>query len=215
MESQYSCKLDKLGVKLSNKRRKCKLHKEYTETWVKFPAGIFCTKDAAIEWARNKAKEKKRKDYNEVTKKLKKVAKVKDITHQHELTQRAFNKLRVLQELKWFSDRGLEPTCISCQKPIGNDIWCNGHFISRGASSFLRYHPSNSFIQHNRSCNMAKSGDIEGYKIGLVKRFGSRDGNKIIEFCQNAERLRKWTGEELQVMRKDFNRLIREIQNNS
>ena len=69
---------------------------------------------------------------------------------QHKQTQPRFNRMRVLQELKWFRDRGLEPTCISCGKPLGGDQWCCGHFKTRGAQSGLKYDPMNAYIQHIR-----------------------------------------------------------------
>lgn len=128
---------------------------------------------------------------------------------QHKQTQPVFNKLRRLQELKWFSDRGLEPVCISCQKAIGSDQWCNGHFISVGANGGLRYDMNNSYLQHNRNCNMAKSGDIEGYKKGLIARFGEEDGKTIIEYCKNNNEPKKMAWQDIELMRKEFNKAIK------
>jgi len=83
---------------------------------------------------------------------------------QHKQTQPVFNKLRRLQEFKWFSDAGLEPVCISCQKPLGGDQWCNGHFKSVGANGRLRYDFKNSYLQHNNRCNRELSGDSDNLK---------------------------------------------------
>ena len=129
----------------------------------------------------------------------------KTLKWQHDKTQPVFNKLRRLQELKWFSDRGLEPVCISCQKPIGNDQWCNGHFKTVGSNGRLRYDFKNSYLQHNRNCNMGRSGDIDGYKKGLVARFGADEAQGIIDYCETNNAPIKLTWQDIEKMRKEFN----------
>jgi len=142
-----------------------------------------------------------------------------DIPKQLDLCQKTFNKLRRLQELKWFADRGMEPTCISCGKPMGGDIWCAGHFKTRGAQSGLRFDSKNVYLQHNRRCNSDLSGDIygtkttHGYLQGLRNRFGDEEAQKIIDYCETNTEVKKWTCEELIAMRKDWNKQIRELEN--
>ncbi|MEM7421562.1 MAG: recombination protein NinG [Pseudomonadota bacterium] len=94
----------------------------------------FCDQNCFAEWAAanvsklaKKGKQIERKAFNERKRKVK----LNDISHQRDMTQKAFNKMRVLQELDWFYSRGLEPTCISCGNPLGNDLWCCGHYKSR------------------------------------------------------------------------------------
>ena len=142
-----------------------------------------------------------------------------DLPKQLELCQKTFNKLRRLQEFKWFADRGLEPTCISCGKPKGGDIFCAGHFKTRGAQSGLRFDPKNVYLQHNRRCNSDLSGDIygtkttHGYLQGLRNRFGDEEAQKIIDYCETNTEVKKWTCEELIAMRKEWNKQIRELEN--
>jgi hypothetical protein len=136
----------------------------------------------------------------------------KDVRWQHKQTQPAFNRMRVLEELKWFSDRGLEPVCISCQKPLGGDQWCCGHNKTSGGNSRITYDPKNTFLQHNYNCNQNKSGDIEGYKKGLVWRFGDSKAKDIIAYCEENRHAKKWDWEELEKMRKGFNKRIRELE---
>jgi hypothetical protein len=142
-----------------------------------------------------------------------------DIPKQLDLCQKTFNKLRRLQELKWFDDRGMEPACISCGKPMGGDIWCAGHFKTRGAQSGLRFDPKNVYLQHNRRCNSDLSGDIygtkttHGYLQGLRNRFGDEEAQKIIDYCETNTETRKWTCDELIAMRKEWNKQIRELEN--
>lgn len=145
-----------------------------------------------------------------------------DLAWQHKQCQPVFNKLRRLQELKWFHDRGLTPACISCGNPLGGDVWCNGHFKSVGSSSSLRYDFRNSYLQHNFRCNSALSGDINGtakthgYKQGLINRFGEEVGQSIIDYCESkAAEVSRFTWQELEEMRKEWNKQIRELENAS
>lgn len=135
----------------------------------------------------------------------------KSLKWQHKKTQVVFNKLRRLQEFKWFSDRDLEPTCISCQKEIGNDQWCNGHFKTVGSNGRLRYDFKNSYLQHNHNCNKNRSGDIDGYKKGLVARFGEDEAKSIIDYCETNNSPLKRTWQSIEELRKEFNKEIKEF----
>lgn len=159
----------------------------------------------------------KAKEFDKETRRRKIEFKSKDLSWQKEQCQKVFNTLRRLQELKWFSDRGLEPTCISCGKPKGGDIWCNGHLKTVGAQGGLRFDPMNSYLQHNRRCNSDLSGDIygtkttHGYLQGLKNRFGEEEAARIIEYCETNTQVVKLTCEELEAMRKEWNKEIREL----
>ena len=124
----------------------------------------------------------------------------KDLKWQHKQTQPVFNKLRKLQELKWFKDKGLEPECISCGKKDMD--WCCGHLKTVGSQGALRYSEINSYLQCNRYCNMGLSGNINGnsstrgYLVGLVHRFGAVEAARITDYC-DVNRVKKWTCEEL------------------
>jgi hypothetical protein len=188
------------------------------EIMLYYPAGNFCSQDCIVEYAANKGKKavkkqtatKKKKDNLE-----KKIFNINDVKKQLELTQPVFNKLRRLQEFQWFKQRGLEPECISCGKK--NMDWCNGHFKTVGSQGGLRFDPMNSYLQCNRYCNKGLSGNIEGnkntrgYKVGLVERFGADKAKEIIEYCE-IDQVRKWTGQELFEMRKEFNKQIRDLE---
>ena len=182
----------------------------------KFEAKYFlqkaCLKPSCLaEWSKkdredkaDKAHKVKKKEFN-----------LKDTTYQHSLTQPVFNRLRVLEELKWFKSKGLEPECISCGKQ--NMDWCCGHFKTRGAQGNIRYDRKNTFLQCNRYCNKGLSGNIygdkntRGYIKGLSDRFGDDKAKEIIDYCETNTAPRKFTGEELEEMRKGFNREIKKI----
>ena len=198
-------------------KRKCKSCGEYVRVFIVTPKGVFCNYDSATKWAyanKSKGAEIKRKSEDKIHAVKKKAFRLSDTKLQHDLTQTVYNKLRVLQEKKWFSDRGLEPTCISCGKT--NMDWCCGHFKSRGAQGNLRYDEKNTYLQCNRYCNMALSGNIagnkktRGYAAGLFVRFGGA-AQGIIDYCESNTAVKKWTGEELQEMRKSFNLQIKEL----
>lgn len=143
----------------------------------------------------------------------------KDLAWQHRQCKKSFNRMRVLQELEWFADRGMTPTCISCGKPEGGDIWSCGHFKTVGAQSCLRYDPMNTYLQHSVRCNKGLSGDIEGtkttrgYKRGLSERFGPERAQEIIEYCESRTEAVKWDWQQLEADRKGWNAEIKRIEN--
>ncbi|GEM_PF-300770 len=165
-----------------------------------------------VRQQKSKEKRQKQKAFKRKCNVEKREFNKRDIRWQHKQTQKAFNKMRVLQELEWFRQRGLEPTCISCGKPKGNDQWACGHKKTQGGNSRLRYDEKNTFLQHNYSCNMQKSGDIEGYEKGLIERFGEEEGKALIEYQNSNTHDKKWTCEELEEMRKKFNVEIRRLE---
>ena len=176
----------------------------------KFEAKYFlqkaCFNPACLaEWAKM-GREKKEDDK---FKAKKKEFNLNDVRYQHSLTQPVFNRLRVKEEIEWFKSRGIEPVCISCSKP--NMDWCCGHFKTRGAQGNLRYDRKNTFLQCNRYCNMGLSGNIygnkntRGYIQGLKDRFGESGAQEIIDYCESETGPKKFTGKELEQMRKEFN----------
>lgn len=140
----------------------------------------------------------------------------RDLTWQHKQCQRVFNRMRVLEELQWFRERGMEPECISCGR-TGMD-WCCGHFKTRGAQPGLRYDRNNTFLQCNKRCNEALSGNIEGtkttrgYKRGLAERFSEEEAKRIIDYCDSHTDPVKWDWQELEALRKQWNQRIRELE---
>lgn len=188
------------------KQKACKVcGKEYTQySSTQKACSIKCALALGKEAERKKTIKKNRaalKEYNR-----------RDIKWQHKQTQPVFNKLRRLQEFKWFKDRGLEPACISCGQPIGNDQWACGHFKTVGSNGYLRYDPKNTYLQHNYNCNQMKSGDTEGLKRGLMERFGETEGRAIIDYCETHNQTRKYCWQELEEMRASFRKEIKQLE---
>ena len=190
----------------------------------KVPMGWFCTFDhasahgsalskAAAKRKKAKALAKQGKANSKALRALNRRTK----SWQHKQCKPVFNKLRRLLEFKWFKERGLEPTCISCDRP--NMDWCCGHMKTVGAQSVLRYDFMNTYLQCNMYCNKNLSGNIggtkttRGFKQGLRERFGEQEGNMIINYCETHTDPGEWDCEELQAMRADWNKQIRELEN--
>jgi hypothetical protein len=198
---------------MANKKRKCSQCKDYkiAVDGIVIHNVFFCDINCATAKAftgKDKGKKIKERENKAAVVELDR----KSLKWQHKKTQPVFNKLRRLQEFKWFSDRGLEPVCISCRKPLGNDQWCNGHFKSVGSNGRLRYDFKNSYLQHNNSCNNHKSGDATQYEVGLVVRFGEEVGREIISYCEENNSPIKRTWQDLERIRKEFNKQIKMLQ---
>ena len=216
---------DAEGVVLVANKRRCLFCKEYFNVGdgLSLPVGFFCSFSHATEYAKKKqdklrAKEKKKVDA--VTKEERKQRREADrrkLSWQHAQTQPVFNKMRRLEEFLWFQEHGLPPTCISCGKELGGDVWACGHFKTRAAQPGLRYDRKNTYLEHNVRCNKNLSGDVEGsnktrgYKNGLRERFGEAEGNAIIEYCETNTQTVVWTWQEIEAMRKTFSKIIRDI----
>jgi hypothetical protein len=182
---------------------------------------VVCNAACSYTYIQNKKrteKEKKISDSKKANRKALVDLNRRDVRWQHKQTQKVFNKMRVLQELLWFKERGEEPVCISCGKPLGGDQWCCGHFKTVGAQGALRYDPTNTYLQHNRNCNMGLSGDIygtkntRGYVDGLKIRFGEEEGQRIIDHCETNQTTTKWEWSQLEEMRVEFNKEIRRVE---
>ena len=179
----------------------------------RFGLKLFCGIEHAAEWAKNaqdKARAKKQVEARRMDRK--KLERLKTQREWASECQDVFNKMRRLEELLWFKERGLEPTCISCQKPLGNDIWSCGHYKTRGSRSDLAFDRMNTFLQHLVNCNKQKSGDIGGFQIGLAARFGEEKAKEIIEYCEIRQPVVKKTPEEWKSLKAEWNKEIRRLQ---
>ena len=131
-----------------------------------------------------------------------------DLRWQHKTCKVAFNKSRVMEELAWFRERGLEPECISCGKK--NMDWCCGHYKTVGSAGSLRYDRKNTYLQCNKYCNMSLSGNISGnkntrgYLQGLKDRFGHDKAKEIIDYCKTEQhKVKKWTCDEVDAIKRE------------
>lgn len=179
----------------------------------RFGLKLFCGFEHAAQWA--KAQQDKRKAKEKTEARRKDREKLKSLKTQKEWAsevQQAFNKMRRLEELLWFKQQGLDPICISCQKPLGNDVWACGHYKTRGARSDLAFERLNTHLQHNFGCNSNKSGDVDGQKIGYALRYGKEQAERILADLDVRREVKKRTPEEWEAMKKEYNFEIRRLQ---
>jgi hypothetical protein len=124
----------------------------------------------------------------------------KDTSALKKAAQAAVNKLcRLL-------DQGRP--CISCGRPDeGGNKRNASHLKSRGANSAIRY----SLINIHASCvvcNQWQSGNVEGYRKGLVERYGQA----MLDYLDSAPRLKDWTPDELRQIAKEAKAEIKRIE---
>ncbi len=202
-----------------NSKKRCASCKRYfpAESMIKTLVGNFHKEECRKEWAFNNTKkliEKAKQAESKKNKSEKREFYAKDKEWQHKQTQKSFNKMRKLQEIVWYKSQGKEPQCISCGKTKMD--WCCGHFKTVGSQGSLRYDVTNTELQCNRYCNKALSGNINGNKTtrgyiqGLKDKYGESEAKRRIDYL-NVDRIKKWTCEELEEMRKGFNVEIRNL----
>jgi len=191
--------------------RKCKVCKiKFTPTYTSMQST--CGK---VSCAIDHGKKQQEKARKESDKAFKRKVVIEDVQYQHNLTKTIYNRMRVLEELKWFADEGIEPYCISCLKTQMD--WCCGHFKTVGSQGRLRYDRNNTFLQCNYACNMNLSGNIEGnktsigYKAGILHRFGDVNGQFIIDYCETNTEPRRWNWLELKEFRTECSARIRDL----
>lgn len=189
--------------------------------------GFFCHTACAQEFSIKAVERSREAHKKEATRLIKqerknqsrarKEAKRTDLNWQHKLTQQSFNKMRVLEELLWFKERGEVATCISCNQPLGKDQWACGHYKTRGHNPSLRYDPKNTYLQHNYRCNRQMSGDIHGtsttrgFTQGILERFGQVNGQARLDYCEKNTRQYAWHWRELEDQRALYNKKIKAL----
>jgi len=144
------------------------------------------------------------------------VAEVKEKTWKQTKT-RMKNELETVQDIvkaaqivfnKYIRERDKNETCISCGKPIRKGNMDAGHLWSAGGHSNLRFNEFNVNAQCSRPCNKDKSGDINNYRLGFIKRYGE---DKLSELDSIAHIERKFTKDELKEIIKKYKDLVRDM----
>ena len=108
---------------------------------------------------------------------------------------------------KWIRIRDDGLPCISCGC-VNAVQWHSGHFRSTKAAPELRFHPDNVHKQCS-SCNNYLSGNLLEYRIRLVKRIGLAK----VEWLEGPHEPKKWTIDELQAIKTDYQGRIKDANN--
>lgn len=190
---------------------KCKFCKQPATQ--RFGLNYFCNPDCAYNHARAIQAKKVSKDASEQRKRdRERLVKLKK-PHEHASEAQAlFNKMRRLECLLWFKEKNLETVCISCQKPLGGDVWACGHYKTRGARKDLAFERLNTHLQHNFNCNNHRSGDVEGQKTGYAMIYGAEEARRILTDLEVRREIPKRTPEDWQEMKKEFSAEIRRLE---
>ena len=167
------------------------------------PLQFVCSPTCGIEYQRGQKRKAAIKSEQEA--KRKERAKIAAMRHKletiPELTrkaQQAFNRYIRLR------DRG--KPCISCGAPW-KDNFQACHYVPAGRSNKLRFNEDNVHGGCVR-CNLYESGNLRGYRIGLVERIGV----ERVEQLETDHEARKWAKEELRELAAEYRRKAREIE---
>lgn len=113
-------------------------------------------------------------------------------------TQHAFNA--------WIRARDAGQPCISCGTTA--DVqYCAGHYRTTAASPELRFEPLNVNLQCNRNCNMGKSGNLLGYRPGLIAKIGI----EAVEWLEGPHGPKRYTTEDLKAITAEYRAKTREL----
>ena len=181
-------------MKLNNKKGKCKICQSY---YLKFNIShVVCSPSCAIQFALKKKKQRETKEL-----KIKKES-LKTISDYIKETQIAFNA--------YIRERDKEKLCICCDKPltrssIGGSYDC-GHYRSVGSAPHLRFDERNAHAQR-KQCNRYGAGRAVDYRIGLIKRIGIEEVEKL----ESEHGIKKWSKEELIQLKNDFCKKRKEL----
>lgn len=190
---------------------KCKFCKKPASQ--KFGLNYFCDTECAYNHARALQAKKASKESSEQRKRdRERLKQLKRPSEHASEAQELFNKMRRLECLLWFKERGLEPVCISCQRPLGYDVWACGHYKTRGARKDLAFERLNTHLQHNFQCNKNKSGDIEGQMVGYTMIYGAEEAARILADLEVRRNTPKRTPDDWEAMKKQFRDEIRRLQ---
>ncbi|WP_445572168.1 recombination protein NinG [Pseudomonas sp. E102] len=163
------------------------------------PFQTWCSPDCALAIIRQR-QEKQRKSFAQRERRDIKVRKEKLKSRADHLkdTQHAFNA--------WIRARDAGQPCISCGTTA--DVqYCAGHYRTTAACPELRFEPLNVNLQCNRNCNMGKSGNLLGYRPGLIKKIGI----EAVEWLEGPHEAKKYTIEQLKAMTAEYRAKTREL----
>ncbi|MBC9743266.1 recombination protein NinG [Pseudomonas syringae] len=153
---------------------------------------------AIIDAPRNQAKARKALAQVERSEIKARKEKLKPRSDHMRDTQTAFNA--------WIRERDAGQPCISCGTTADVQM-CAGHFRTVGSCPELRFEPLNVHLQCNRNCNMGKSGNLLGYRPGLLAKIGA----EALAWVEGPHEPQKYTIQELKALTAKYRALTREL----
>ncbi len=200
---------------MSVAKRKCKNCGEYTETFIKVPAGIFCSVESAYKFARIKQE----REQARLIAKLKQLGIKKDKAAKKAVREFKRNDRRYQFRLtksviqKWVNHiRDVGLPCISCGNTNSKIQYCGGHYKTAGGHPELALDTRNISRQCNQYCNLRLSGNIsgnkttKGYIVGLIERYGQ----EYVDYLDSYHEPKNYTCDQLIEIRAFYAKLIRD-----
>lgn len=137
--------------------------------------------------------------------------------------QRKVDRLKreSLRDLKWYVKkaqtsfnafiryRDRNELCISCQKRTGAKMNA-GHYLSCGARSELRFHPSNCHLQCEH-CNSWLSSNAILYRVNLIKKVGV----KMVDYMENFNNPQRLTIDDLKEITAHYKQELKYLRGGS
>jgi hypothetical protein len=110
----------------------------------------------------------------------------------------------------WVRTRDAGKPCICCGRMGNGQVpggeWDAGHYRSRGAAPHLRFDERNVHAQL-KQCNRYASGNISGYRFGLIERIGA----SALDALESDQTERRWSIEDLQAIKSQYAAKTREL----
>jgi len=125
-----------------------------------------------------------------------KLENLKPLSHFADKAQRTVNA--------WIRERDKDQPCISCGRHHQGK-WNAGHYISRGRSPALRYHPDNIHKQCE-PCNTSLSGNLVEYRKRLIEKIGI----ERVEWLEQEHPLPRWRREDYERIESEHKQLLKE-----
>lgn len=181
----------------------------WTRTSVKLGTGRFCDSECGSKKAiANLDKIRKREQQKAVaaTRADKQAHKKKahDFKDKHWGTQ---FKLTVAVARRLGNLLDLKLTCICCGRPRTSQF-CGGHCKTMKARPDIAFDVRNIHGQQNKNCNEGMSGNITGFKAGLLERYGQ----PLLDFLEIVQEMKRWTPQTMKKLRAIYAAEIRHIE---
>ena len=181
---------------LEEKARRIRLHQECIEPWML----AFQEKQKRKAVAERKAKIRVERAIDR--KQREGLKRIPDLIAE---AQKAFNA--------YIRERDKDKPCICCGKPLGQSAvgggYDCGHFRSTGSASHLRYDEHNAHAQR-KYCNRYGSGRAVDYRVGLVRRIGLEQ----VERLESSNAPHKWERDELIAIKALYVQKLKQLKGN-
>lgn len=198
------------------KRRKCKNCGEYTDTFIKVPAGVFCSIGGALEFARGKQEQQRKRQQAKARQSQAKEARADNKAHR-EAKERIKPRSKWLSELqavfnKYIRLRDIKFGCISCDKTSNwQGQWHASHYYSRGHSSSLRFNLWNCHKSCS-ICNNHLSGNIGEYTPRLIEKIDQERFDYLLQHKSDVASYDiDWIKRAIKIARKAVKRLEKRL----